>query len=219
MSDFSGVEILSLPCQTRSLSKEDLACGQRVLWSKNKSIDFFSYNSSGVFYIASGFLLLRRNLLMGKSSSFFIITPGNFICDIRYAIDNTLPVEVLSMSTIEAYWFSGEKIDKLFVSSKNFRKMFLWSIAHKAFSIGIDRVFFATLKKEDHLIYLLRSLANCDSVPVDGGRAICISQSLIADYLGVHRVHLNRLLKNLEEKKFIKRERTRILIFDKNVTE
>ena len=79
--------------------------------------------------------------------------------------------------------------------------------------MGTDLVFFACLTGARRLLFIMENIADrMGGKRSDGTREVHVSQNELAEYLGLHRGSVNRLLKELESEGLFRREQGRIVL-------
>ena len=193
----------------RPLPRDLLAKGERLRWAKGEHVP----TRGGVYYVETGLIIVRRILLEGQSKALFVARDGHFFHDVAYAQQKQGLTEVSSLCTSVGYYFSPDMTDELLAGCAEFRRVFLYSLACKARSMGTDLVFFACLTGARRLLFIMENIADrMGGKRSDGTREVHVSQNELAEYLGLHRGSVNRLLKELESEGLIRREQGRIVL-------
>ncbi len=195
------------------LRREVLAKGERQLLAKGEQAPM----RGGVYYVESGLVIVRRILVDGQSKALFIAREGHFFHDVAYAQRKQGLTEVSPLCTCVVYYFSPDVTEDLLAGDAGFRRVFLFSLACKARSMGTDLAFFACLPGARRLLFIMENIADRMDGERDGAREVHVSQNELAEYLGLHRVSVNRLLKELEVDGLILREQGKIMLLGKSM--
>lgn len=211
MDDLEELFILNdgLPLRRAVLEK-----GEYCRWSKGEQIPM----RGGIYYVETGLIIVRRVLLDGQSKALFIAKDGHFFHDVAYAQQKQGLTQVSSLCTSVGCYFSPDMTEELLAGCAEFRRVFLYSLACKARSMGTDLVFFACLPGARRLLFIMENIADrMGGKRADGSREVHVTQNELAEYLGLHRGSVNRLLKELEADRLIRREQGKIMLLGKSM--
>lgn len=208
MDDLDNLFILKdgLPL-SRPLLKRGIACR----WRKGAVIP----PKGGVYYIESGLVIVRRTLVEGQSKALFIAKENHFFHDIAYAQQHQGLTEVSSLCLSYGWYFSPELTEELLAGVPEFRRSFLFSLACKGRTMGADLTFLACLPGHRRLLFIMENIADRMDGTGCGPREVHLSQSELAEYLGLHRVTVTRLLQELESEGLIARRDRKIWLLDR----
>lgn len=193
--------------QEHFLSETTLANGHRIRWNSGEIV----LPNDGIFYISSGTVRIASILENGQRKTLMLAGRGHFLHEVAFFHKKAGDTEISALGSVLCHFFSANVISRLLSDDTDFRNAILFSMAAKLSTQTID-LLLTDYSGALRLFYLLRAMANHSSmfftIPLD----IPITQSELADCLGMHRVSVNRLLKDLERHRLIRCSRGKITL-------
>lgn len=136
------------------------------------------------------------------------ISRNNFIGEVRYLAGETLSFRVETLTDVTVALFSREDTLDMLGSDEDFRRCLFRGIARKMQGLGSELVTTAYRDNRERLLEILETFSTIQ----EGQTVVTMSQTELGEYMGVHRVTINRTLRRLQAEGMITIGRERILL-------
>lgn len=186
------------------LPEDILALGKTQQWQPKDVILSNGIQIDKLYYIAEGRACLSLTHEEGSRRLLYIAEAGRFIGEAHFFYSSLNIGDFQAITPCRIVCFHKKLSRGLLESREEFRMALLYGLSHKALLYGTEILNMSYGSSPERLLALLRRLANEDEVHA--------TQAEIAAMLGVHKVTINRLLKNLEEERRIRVCRNRIIL-------
>lgn len=152
---------------------------------------------SGVIHVLEGQVHLLRLLEQGSRKTLHIVEPGQFILEARYFRPQTRAIAAYAARPTRTAYFPRDRVDGLIRANAGFRSALFRSLAAKALTAGAEIVDLAHADPALRMLGVLRDLHSREDAGLPA--RLRITQSQLAERLGLHPVSVNRTLRRLEE--------------------
>ena len=189
------------------LSAATLGNGYQIRWNPRELI----LPRDGIFYICSGMVRIASLLEDGQRKTLMLAGKGHFLQEVAFFHKKAGDTEIVAFGPVICQFFPADVVQRLLAEDADFRNAILFSMASKLSTHMID-LLLTGLPGELRLFYLLGAIAEHVSMPYTVPLDLYITQSELADCLGLHRISVNRLIKILEKRGLIQCSRGKITL-------
>lgn len=187
-----------------------MALGDAVHFRKKQIIFEMGTVPQCLYYLRSGVIRVLRLSANAEQLVLFSIKPGHFVCEVRCLAELPLTFQVESVTDTAMVAFSRPTVVALLESNAQFRRSLFSNIAMKMCDLGASLLGTAYEDNSARMMRLLHSSA----VRKDGVMVVLLTQQDLGEYLGIHRVTVNRLLRRLEDEGSISVRRKHIVLLE-----
>lgn len=192
------------------LPEECLAMGEIVHLRKNERYKQVGDKPDCVCYVKEGRVHAKRGTINGSQKWMFIIPKGYFIYETIFFSGLPILLDMPCELPTTLVVFKHNLVWQLMQENKAFLRAITYSITWKTHVLSRDLLSRTTKSGMERLKATLYHLAlPPDS---DGCRSVEYSQYDLADIVGLHRVQVNRLLKELATAGLISIGRRKIIL-------
>lgn len=192
---------------TPPLPADMLAQGQRLTFDKDDVLLPLGSLVPGLYYIAEGKVRIVRLSDEAERRISFYINAGHFVYETRFLAQLPLTIQAEAVCPTTVIFFDKSTTMRLMRTHEEFIAQIFTSIADKMNALGLELVESAYTQSAQRILHTLRDLAQ-----QEGSTTVSIRQEELAELLGLHRVTVNRALRNLEGLGKISVSRQRIFL-------
>ncbi len=195
-----------------ALPKTCLSAGERIHFKRKEVIFQMGEVPQKLYYIVSGKVRVVALSECAVRRILFYISQENFVGDVRFLAELPLSFQVESMTDIVMISFTRATVVDFLGSNAEFRRCLFLGIAQKMKRFGSEMV---TTAYDDTRSRLMHTLCNL-AVEKNGQLTVTMSQQELAEYMGVHRVTVNRILGRWQALHKVTVDREKIILHDTN---
>lgn len=167
---------------------------------------------SGIYYVVKGEVHLTRLLEQGFRKTLHVVHEGHFFFEGLYFWPEPRVLTVHAHTPARTAFFSSDTVSALLDDNASFRLTLFQSLAAKAINAGFEVVEMAYSDAHSRMGHVLRQLAFRRGTSIGESVHITISQTELAERMGLHPVSVNRILRKMEHAGYITTGRQRIVI-------
>lgn len=213
-SNFSNNDKIAqaVPQRHISLPESCLAHAKMCMWECGNTIVQYDDSVDGIYYVVCGEVHLNRLLEQGFRKTLHVVQAGHFFLEGLYFWPEQRAITAHAHTACHTAFFARNTVTKLVEQNQDFRVALFQSLAAKAINVGYEVVEMAYSDARSRMEQLLRELAQKQGDEQTHSIEIPISQTELAERLGLHPVSVNRVLRKLESEELVTTGRQRILI-------
>lgn len=178
-------------------------------WNSGDIIHMYT-PGTGIFYVLSGRVYIIRLLENGTRSILHVADKGKFFFENRYFVSHVRTSMAYAVTQTVTAYFPPEKVEWLIDNSPQFCRAMFQNMAMKNLNMAGAVVETCHFTAEHRLLNALYALSY--QAENHQSSVLHMTQSELAEYVGKHPVTVNKTLKILEAKGFIKIRRGNIIL-------
>ncbi len=194
------------------LDSSCLAEARQESWAPGQLIYEYTHTPIGVYYIMSGQVNLTRLLEQGERKVIHILSAEQFFFEARFFYPQKQSMHAHALRPTRTAYFPRPVVERLIDSSRSFRRALLCSLASKTLYAGTEVVEQAYAPPEKRMLRAVRDLTLHQRYQNDEPAKLHITQAMLAEYVGLHPITVNRTLRRLEKAGYIELGRASIRI-------
>jgi len=191
--------------------------GPRVKMSKGQEIVYEGQSQHAAYLLHEGWVCSYKLLQDGRRQTIDIQIPGDFL-GLRSVLLRTSDHSFVTLTDVEVSRIRTQTIWETFRSAPNLALALLWAasrdeaiVVEHLVSIGRRDPFSRTA----HFLLELGARMKLVGYGTASGYECPLSQSVLADALGITAIHLNRVLRQLREANLLVFRKGRVTFLDK----
>ncbi len=179
--------------------------GPRIFVESGKELVHEDQNQHSAYVLCSGWAYSYKGLRDGQRQIIDIQMAGDLL-GIRSLLLKTSDQSIVALTDVEVRKISTERLSDVFRSAPRVALALLWAVS-KDEAMLVEHL--VSLGKRDaamrtvHMLLELGARAEIVGLGTPEGFSCPISQSILADSLGITPIHLNRVLRQLRESKLL----------------
>lgn len=179
--------------------------GPRVFVESGKELVHEDQHQHSAYVLCSGWAYSYKGLRDGQRQIIDIQMPGDML-GIRSLLLKTSDQSIVALTNVEVRKINTERLSDVFRSAPRLALALLWAVSRDE-AMMVEHL--VSLGKRDaamrtvHMLLELGARAEIVGLGTPEGFSCPISQSILADSLGITPIHLNRVLRQLRESKLL----------------